>query len=224
MQNELVPAKRGTFLRKNGNEELEISLDRKDLGKIFLINEVNFKTEDISKTDLIIEPYSYYMIINKGNEEIELFYSLNISDHEIVYNPYKYENGEKVNFQPDKFKQRFHVPEGYIDTLPKWYSFKFTYNDYNLIFVKPEMGLSIQKHNSRNETWEILEGNPIIINGNKVYYNAKNGSKFQIPIDTYHSIINSNKEANKFVLLKERWSGNFDENDITRVFNPNNYK
>ena len=44
------------------------------------------------------------------------------------------------------------------------------------------------------------------------------------PINTYHSIINPNEDKNKFVMIKERWEGNFDEYDIDRVFNPNHYE
>jgi len=116
------------------------------------------------------------------------------------------------------------TPEGYIDTLPKWYSFKFTYPNYNLIFIRPEFGLSIQVHKYRDEQWEILKGKPIVISKDKVYYYVEKGAKFQNKNNTYHSIINPNKEKYKFVLIKENWSGNFDEKDIERVFNPNHYE
>ena len=86
------------------------------------------------------------------------------------------------------------------------------------------MGLSIQTHHLRNESWEILEGTPIIINSNKVHYYVKKGQKFEIPINTYHSVINPNKDQEKFVVIKEFWNGNFDEEDIKRVFNPNEYR
>ena len=147
----------------------------------------------------------------------------NVLNHQIIYNPYAYENSEKINFKPEQFIEKYNIPEDYIDTLPKWYSFKFTYPEYNLIFVRPEFGLSIQIHKDRNEFWEILDGKPIIINGNKVHYYVENGTKFQNQINTYHSVINPNKEVNKFVMIKERWSGKFDENDIKRIFNPNKY-
>ncbi|MHA2269268.1 MAG: hypothetical protein ACXAB8_15830, partial [Promethearchaeota archaeon] len=97
------------------------------------------------------------------------------------------------------------------------------YPDYNLIFVRPEFGLSIQVHKYRNEFWEILEGKPIIINGNNVHYFVKNDTKFKNKINTFHSVINPNKEQDSFVIIKERWDGKFDENDINRIFNPNQY-
>ena len=221
---ELLPAKRGTFLRKNDSKELNISINRKKIEKLFLINGTSFITDNISISNLTVKPNDFYMIINNGKDEVQIKYSLDVSNHEIIYNPYKFENSEKVNLTPDEFKQNFNVPEGYIDTLPKWYSFKFTYPNYNWIFVKPEMGLSIQIHKYRSESWEILEGNPIIINGNKVHYYVENGSKFKHSKNTYHSIINPNKDRNKFVIIKESWSGVFDEDDIIRKFNPNKYK
>ncbi len=85
------------------------------------------------------------------------------------------------------------------------------------------MGLSIQTHQHRNEFWEILAGEPIIISGNRVYYFVKTGTKFQNLINTYHSVINPNQDRDKFVILKEGWSGDFDEKDINRFFNPNQY-
>ncbi|MFX0136982.1 MAG: hypothetical protein ACFFDN_25310, partial [Candidatus Hodarchaeota archaeon] len=137
---------------------------------------------------------------------------------------YKYRYLKKINYKPELFREIYNVPKGYIDTLPKWYSFKFIYPDYNLIFIRPEFGLSIQIHKYRNEYWEILDGKPIIINGNTVHYFVESGKKFQNLINTYHSIINPNKKENKFVVIKEKWNGIFDEKDIERVFNPNQYK
>jgi len=223
MINELLPAKRGTKLRKNGSEVLKITIDQNELMNILLINGNSFKTENISQSDLTIKPNNYYMIINNGNNTIELSFNENISDHEIIYDPYKYTTTEKINYKPDDFKQIYSVPEGYIDTLPKWYSFKFTYDEFNLIFVKPEMGISFQIHKKRSESWEILKGNPIIISGNQVHYYVEDHIKFENSVNSYHSVINPNRDKDKFVIIKERWSGSFDEEDIIRVFNPNKY-
>ena len=223
MINELLPAKRGTKLRKNGSEVLKITIDQNELMNILLINGNSFKVENISQLDLIIKPNNYYMIINNGNNTIELSFNENISDHEIIYDPYKYTTTEKINYKPDDFKQIYSVPEGYIDTLPKWYSFKFTYDEFNLIFVKPEMGISFQIHKKRSESWEILKGKPIVVSGNQVHYYVRGGGMFENSVNSYHSVINPNKDKDKFVIIKERWSGTFDEDDIIRVFNPNKY-
>lgn len=223
MIKEILTAKRGTKLRKNGSEVLKISIDQNEMMNILLINGNNFKAENNSQLDLVIKPNNYYMIINNGNNTIELSFNENISDHEIIYDPYKYTTTEKIDFKPDDFKQIYSVPEGYIDTLPKWYSFKFTYDEFNLIFVKPEMGISFQIHKKRSESWEILKGNPIIISGNQVHYYVEDHSKFENSVNSYHSVINPNRDKDKFVIIKERWSGSFDEDDIIRVFNPNNF-
>jgi len=223
LKREIIFSERSTSLRKNNSKELLITINPSNFEDIFIINGTSFKTEAIKRNDLIIKPNGYYMIINKGKEPIEVHYNNNVLNHQIIYNPYTYENSEKINFKPEQFIEKYNVPEDYIDTLPKWYSFKFTYPEYNLIFVRPEFGLSIQIHKDRNEFWEILDGKPIIINGNKVHYYVENGTKFQNQINTYHSVINPNKEVNKFVIIKERWSGKFDENDIKRIFNPNKY-
>ena len=224
MRKEDIPTKRSTLLRKNNSQELKIEINQKNLEDIFLINGSHFITEGILNSDLIIKPKTCYMIINNGKTLLNIHYNQDISNHKIIYDPYKYESLQRIYFKPEMFEERYNIPEGYIDTLPKWYSFKFTYPDYNLIFIRPEFGLSIQTHKFRNESWEILEGKPIIINGDKVYYYVETGQLFQNPINTYHSIINPNKEKNKFVVIKERWNGKFDENDIDRVFNPNHYE
>ena len=223
LKREIIFPNRSTSLRKNNSKELLITTSPNNLEYIFIINGNSFKTEAIKKNDLIIKPNSYYMIINKGKDPIELHYSKDILNHQIIYNPYAYENSEKINFKPEQFIEKYNVPKNYIDTLPKWYSFKFTYPRYNLIFVRPEFGLSIQFHKDRNEFWEILDGKPIIINGNKVHYYVENGSKFQNRINAYHSVINPNKKVDEFIIIKERWDGRFDENDIKRIFNPNQY-
>ena len=222
MFSQIIPADRSSTLKKNSRKELKISISQDNYDKVIILNGPSFITEGISKSNLLVKSNDYYMIINKGSTGIEITYSKDVSNHEIVYDPYKYENSEKVNYKLEKMKEIFEIPEGYIDTLPKWYSFKFTYPHYNIIIVRPELGISIQIHDLRSEYWEILDGKPIIINGTDVHYFVENGSEFEIPINTLHSVINPNKD--KFVILKERWEGEFNEEDITRVHNPNNYK
>ena len=223
MISEYLLPKRGNFLRKNGTNKLVISINDNELNNIFLINGTSFITKDLSAKDLIIEPHNYYMIINNGKKKIQINYNYDISIHDIIYNPYKYEHSKKLDFDPETFKKLYNIPEGFIDVLSKWYSIKFTYPDYNLIYIKPEMGISIQVHHLRSEIWEIIEGKPIIINGNKVFYFVENGTYFENSINTYHSVINPNIDPENFVLIKEKWEGKFDEEDIERVYNPNKY-
>ena len=91
------------------------------------------------------------MVINKRKESIEILYNNDVSNHQIIYNPYQYEHSEKVNFNPIEFKELYNIPEGYIDILTKWYSIKFTYPEHNLIYIRPQLGISIQIHNFRSE-------------------------------------------------------------------------
>jgi mannose-6-phosphate isomerase-like protein (cupin superfamily) len=223
LKKEIVSPERSTLLRKNDSEELLISINVDRFQKMFVLNGESFITEESPNLNLTIGPENCYMIINNGVKSIKIQYNKDISPHKIIYDPYQYENSKKINLNPELFIDRFNIPKNYIDTLPKWYSFKFTFPDYNLIFIRPGFGISIQIHQSRDEFWEILEGNPIIINGDKVHYFVKNGTKFTNQINTYHSAINPNKDADKFVIIKERWKGIFDENDIKRIFNPNQY-
>ncbi|MFX0012394.1 MAG: hypothetical protein ACFE9R_18925 [Candidatus Hermodarchaeota archaeon] len=223
MIEETIKPNRGTSLRKNGDNELIISIDLEYLDNMFLVNGTSFFAGNLKESNLKVKSKDYYMIINKWDKRVTVEYNKNITHHEIIYDPYKFERSKKEKFDPENFSKIHNVPSGYIDVLNKWYSIKFTYPDYNLIFVKPEIGISIQIHQYRSEHWKILKGNPIIINANKVYYFVEEGIEFSSPKMTYHSVINPNKNPKEFVIIEERWSGKFDEGDITRVFNPNNY-
>jgi len=222
-QETLLPG-RGSNLRRNGSSLLNFSLEPNNLNDILIINNGKFITESNDITDLIVEPNNPYMLINKGNDKINIQYDDDVSIHKVIYDPYKYEKSEKKIIDEVLFRQNHNIQEGYIDILSKWYSIKFTYPTYNLIYLKPEMGISIQIHEKRIEKWEILSGKPIVINGNKVHYYVENKSKFQTDIEMYHSVIHPNKNPEDFVLIKEEWSGIFEEEDIIRLFNPNNFQ
>ena len=222
LQNEIVKPKRGSPLRQNKKNILNLNLNCDQLNKILLINHNNFYSNLMVKNQ-IIKPLNYYMVINNSNFPLEITYSESISNHEILYDPYLFENSEKKPLDPNDFIAKYSVPKGYLDILAKWYSIKFSYNDHNLIFIKPGLGISIQTHNNRSEDWTIIAGRPIIINIDRVHYFVENGSHFSTPKNSFHSVINPSKKQDEYVIIKETWKGDFDENDIQRVFNPNNY-
>ena len=222
LQNELIKPKRGSPLRQNKKTNLILNLDSVQLDKILMINHNNFYS-NLTTKELTIRPLDYYMVINNSNLPVEITYSENISDHEIIYDPYLFEDSEKKPLNPNHFIDKYSIPKGYLDILNKWYSIKFSYDDHNLIFIKPGLGISIQTHKNRSESWTIIAGHPIIINIDKVYYYVENGSKYSTPKNSFHSVINPNKKQDDFVIIKETWKGIFDENDIQRIFNPNNY-
>jgi mannose-6-phosphate isomerase-like protein (cupin superfamily) len=168
-----------------------------------------------------IMPNAPYMVMNNSSSDIIISFTVNPAEHQIIYNPYEFEYEDHSDYDPDLFKLKHPVPDGYVDTLPKWYSVKFTYPKFNYIFVRPGLGISLQTHKMREEMWEILEGNPIIISGSKVYYDVSPGQKYTLPLGALHAVINPSQE--KWVLLKEEYLGQFDEKDIVRVFNPNHY-
>jgi mannose-6-phosphate isomerase-like protein (cupin superfamily) len=222
LKEELLPG-RGSYLRKNNSEWLTVTINCESRSDIMFINSTSLTTKYKQQWTFNVAPHKFYMIINIGESILTIKYNNCISEHEIVYDPYKYENSEKKKFNPDDFVKEFSISDGYIDILSKWYSIKFTYPKYNLIFIKPEMGISIQIHTHRSEKWEILSGKPIVINDNRVHYFVEKGTKFINEKMKFHSIINPNKDPKSFVAIKEQWSGSFDEEDIKRVYNPNNY-
>ena len=222
LQNEIIKPKRGSPLRQNKASNLILNLDSTQLDKILMINHSNFYS-NLTTNKLTIRPLDYYMVINNSNLPVEITYSENISDHKILYDPYLFENSEKKPLNPNDLLEKFSIPEGYLDILVKWYSIKFSYDDHNLIFIKPGLGISIQTHENRSENWIILAGRPIIININTVHYFVEIGSEFSTPKNSLHSVINPSKKQDDYVIIKETWSGIFNENDIQRIFNPNNY-
>jgi len=223
MKEEIVQSGRGTILRRNDQKELRIVVDSNRLDDIFLINGNSFYSQKLKKINLRVKPNDCYMLINKSDEEIDVSYSNDFSNHKTIYNPYKFEFSEKAKIDPIKFTKEFNVPNGFIDVLDKWYSIKFTYSDFSLIYIKPGIGISLQTHRFRSEEWKILKGEPIVINASKVHYYVEAETKFLSAITMYHSIINPNEDPKQMVIVEERWSGQFDEKDIIRAFNPNNY-
>jgi mannose-6-phosphate isomerase-like protein (cupin superfamily) len=223
MKEEIIQPGRGTILRKNNKKELRIFLDSNHLDNIFLINGNNFYSQNLKKANLIVNPNDCYMLINKSDKKIEVNYSDDVSNHRTIYNPYKFELSKKASIDPAQFVKKQNVPNGFFDILNKWYSIKFTYSDYSLIYIKPGIGISIQTHKFRREVWRILKGKPIVINANRIYYFVVAETKFINDKMMYHSILNPNSDPEQFVIVEERWSGKFNEEDIVRAFNPNNY-
>lgn len=221
----LLPG-RGTELRKNLNRSLTVFVSSSAPEKIrVLFHDTFYPLSKVSSNGNPIEvPYQKnYWIINLSDKDAEIVMKSDSDlNYEVIYDPYLLEHADKRDFDAKEMQKKFGVPDGFIDTLPKWYSIKFTYPNHNLIFIRPGIGISIQTHTKRNEHWEIVSGNPIIIVGNKIHYAVVSNTRFDIPIGTEHTIINPNKE--EWVCLKETYSGLFDEKDIERVYNPNNYK
>lgn len=209
------------------NRIMIIKEERLDYAPQFIVNKgTQSDPSDLQSPTsfkIVIEPEIRFMVINNSSKRILLKLSEDpetLRNLNVVYDPYLFENKEHKNVDAEAFKKDHEVLDGYIDTLQKWYSVKYTYSDYNLIFIKPGLGISFQTHKLRKEAWEVVGGHPIIVSGNKVFYNTKPGDKFQHDMGALHTIINPTDE---WVSIIERYEGTFDEKDIERVFNPNHY-
>lgn len=225
---------RGTKLYQNDETPLTVELSvendfiKKALSSSFMIIGTLISPIDhlgivitAQKMKVEVPANQEFMVINLYNIPISLSYSKDLDKLKILYDPYLYENNPQEDFDPKQFREAHPVPDGFIDTLPKWYSVKFTYPEHNLIFVRPGLGISIQTHMFREEHWEVMQGAPIIIFDHNVFYDTPVGKKFAIPFGAIHTVINPSKE--EWVLIKESYKGHFDEEDIVRVFNPNQY-
>jgi mannose-6-phosphate isomerase-like protein (cupin superfamily) len=90
----------------------------------------------------------------------------------------------------------------------------------NLIYVRPQSGLSIQDHTKRTEDWKVIQGHPLIIANSRIHYSVQPGDNFHTRKGKYHAIFNN---TDNWVVIEERYTGTFEEKDIIRVFNPNRY-
>ena len=95
MLSHYLKPRRGTQLIKTDSAELIINIEPFYNDSLFLINGYEFITKDVTHTDLIIKPNSYFMIINNSDEEINVKYGMDISHLEVIYDPYKFENLKK---------------------------------------------------------------------------------------------------------------------------------
>ncbi|MHA1730396.1 MAG: hypothetical protein ACTSU5_00545 [Promethearchaeota archaeon] len=220
----LIPPGRGTPLYR-ARAPLVVEIPARGEGRIAAIRGGDF-LHPLPSAKLEVPRGCPFMFLNVGTVDpapVEVHPSREFSGDEVLYDPYLHEGRERVLVDPEKFRNEHpeEVPPGYVDTLAKWYSVKFTYPDHNRIFVLPGWGISFQKHELRTEFWTIRSGRPIIVAGKKVSYEVPGGTRFAIPAGTIHAVINPH--ADRLVFLEERYEGHFDEEDIERVFNPNAY-
>ena len=107
MIEETIKPDRGTDLRKNGNEELTLFIDPASLKNIFLVNGTSFFTQDLKKANLNVKSNDFYMVINKWDKDVKVKYSTNITNHKIIYQPYKYEFSKKEKFDVVGFCKKY---------------------------------------------------------------------------------------------------------------------
>ncbi|MBN2154704.1 MAG: hypothetical protein JW776_01490 [Candidatus Lokiarchaeota archaeon] len=221
----ILKSSRGTKLYQNTDTKMRINLDSKGYlsNSEFLIiqgNSISLHKLTTDVNPLIIPFNQAYMVVNLSDHPFLLTFSHDYSKHFILFDPYRYEKHPPDVINPKEFEMVHNVPKGYIDILPKWYSIKFTYPTRNIIYIRPNLGISIQKHTKRTEEWRILEGYPIIIANSQVYYSVKPGDIFHTDRGKMHSVFNP---TDKWVIIEESYEGTFAEEDIIRIFNPNHY-
>lgn len=233
MESTILKAGRGTPLTRNLAEARKLYIIPHESAAWEAITSVYLIIDDliaplnhlgIRSTEgylVMIPPHNPYMVLNLSSAAFRLETDLPLKGQEILYDPYKYENSPQNTLDPDKVRQECSIPPGFTDILAKWYSVKFTYPDYNLICLRPGLGISLQSHQYREEHWVIQQGSPIVISGSKVTYDCTSGSEFHIPLGDKHTVINPSTDG--WVILKETYAGTFDELDIVRLFNPNHY-
>jgi mannose-6-phosphate isomerase-like protein (cupin superfamily) len=225
---------RGTKLRENRSTLMNLSItagesqSKMHLGQVMMIldnllipiNHVGIASVEGIKVS--VSPNKCYMVLNTSEIPIVIDTGdIDVSQHKIIYNPYLFEHESHVDYNSADFIEKYDIPAGYVDVLAKWYSIKFSYSDYNIILIRPGLGISLQSHTKREEYWEMITGDPIVISGSKVSYHNPQGTKFYIPLGNLHTVINPSEFS--WVMFKENYKGIFDEEDIVRVFNPNHY-
>jgi len=103
----------------------------------------------------------------------------------------------------------------YTEERP-WGKFEqFSHNEQStvkIIHVNPNEELSLQYHEKRDEFWKVLDGNPILVIGNKII-KAKPGEEYFVPRKVNHRIMSEDTP----IRILEIAFGNFDEEDIVRL-------
>lgn len=218
-----LPPGRGTPLRE-AMGPLTLQVPPRVRARVAVIHEEVFHNP-VGAPEVAVGTGEHYMVINMdADAPATVACSRAPGSDPVVYDPYRYEGTPRAPVDPVRF-QKAHptdVPPGYGDTLAKWYSVKFTYPDHNRIFLLPGRGISFQLHARRIEKWRVRRGEPIVIVGDRVAYEVPADARFTIPVGTLHTIINPHPD--RIVFLEERYEGTFDEADITRVYNPNQYR
>ena len=103
-----------------------------------------------------------------------------------------------------------------------YYQVLYTANSFHVkeLVINPHSALSMQRHEYRSETWNVVEGNAfVILNDNKI--ELKKEESIFIPVNTWHKGIN---ESDKECHIIEIWRGEkkyndkyyFNEDDIER--------
>ena len=121
---------RGTELRKNLNNSLQISVKSESPQKIrVLIDDTFFEYDALKKSgkNIEIKPGMRYWIINlsDANAEVSIEAPSKL-EFETIYDPYLLEFAKKEDFDAAVMQKKFGVPDGFVDTLPKWYSIKLS--------------------------------------------------------------------------------------------------
>ena len=105
--------------------------------------------------------------------------------------------------------------EKYVEKRP-WGQFeRFTKEEQTtvkILTINPGEALSLQYHKLRDEFWKVLQGDPILVIGDKTI-TAKPDEEFFVPKETNHRIT----AQGKTVKVLEIAFGQYDEEDIVRL-------
>lgn len=120
-----------------------------------------------------------------------------------------YKKLQKQNSKLTQVHKTVYKPWGYYIMMEKGDGFLT-----KCITVNPNAKLSLQKHFHRSEHWIILEGEAVIIKGDKII-NLKSGESIDIDVEEVHSLQNHSLEPLKVLEIQQ--GEILDENDIERI-------
>ena len=80
--------------------------------------------------------------------------------------------------------------------------------------INPGCSISLQSHRSRNEFWYVVQGHPLIMIKDKVYYSNPKDT-YEVEKTSKHRIINSS-EFEKCIIIEIQTGSYFGEDDIVR--------
>ena len=211
--------------RKKGKPFMPYKERETILNELNCVNKViSFDDKDNSANDAInqcLNEYGNIAFANGGDRQEDNTPELNT-----------FENDDRVLFVwgvggNNKMNSSSWILNDYVEGKKverTWGYYRLLHTDDNFhvkeLVIKPHNSLSMQKHNHRSETWNVVKGNAyVILNDKKI--ELKKEENIFIPANTWHKGINESDEECHII---EIWRGEnmvngkyyFSEEDIER--------
>lgn len=159
-----------------------------------------------------------FMIMNGTAVTVGIEYSENPALFEKIYDPEGIPVGERTEIDAIDFLNVHRAPYTYLMHRTTWYSVELIYDTFRYLYIRPGTQIGLIANLKTPKLWEILEGRPIVIVGNKVDCNTRLRQKFAISVGQVHGIIVP--ADSEWVLVKVSFEDNVEADENLLYFIP----